>query len=76
MTIEGMGDCPKEVLLGLTMGQWPVQCFTVDAHATHWLGEDPNNRKLYRVRVINPVELEYIPPGDARLVPKNRAESA
>jgi hypothetical protein len=71
MTGEGTGVPPSELILGLTVGEWPVAAFTVDSHAIAWVQKDPGRRKLWKCQVVNPIELRYVPPGEARLVARN-----
>lgn len=73
MTVEGTGQLPKSIILGMTIGQWPVQAFTAEAHALDWIARDTDLRRLWRCTLVDPVELEYVPPGEARLVEKGES---
>lgn len=71
---DGSGRPPKQIILGLTIGQWPMVVFADDAsgraHALGWIAKDPDRRCLWACGVLNARELQYLPPGEARLVNK------
>lgn len=64
---------PQSIIIGLTKGEWPMIVFGNDkagrSQALHWIAEKPN-RRLWECGILNPRELEYIPPGEAKLVRK------
>lgn len=72
---DGTGRAPQSIILGLTIGEWPVMAFSNDAsgiaHATSWISEQPTKRRLWECTLINVRELEYVPPGEAKLVRKS-----
>lgn len=43
---EGLGKPPTEIILGLTIGEWPIQTFTLEVHAITWVGMDPKRRRV------------------------------
>lgn len=57
------------VYIGNERGTWPLYCFTNEAHAVHWVGES-EKRRVWVVDVNVLYEMEYVPPGEARLRPK------
>lgn len=72
---DGTGRPPGSIILGLTVGEWPMRTFSNNAsgkaHATAWIAEQPNKRRLWECTLINTQELEYVPPGEAKLVRKS-----
>jgi hypothetical protein len=61
---------PAELWLCKKEGEWPVQCFTNEAHVIWWLenGKDAMDRcHAWRVTLATATEVEYVPPGEAIL---------
>lgn len=69
---------PETLIIGMIDGQWPVQAFTVDAHALAWFqdGTDRpgNRRRLWRVTLTDATPLAIVPAVPARLVNKELDE--
>jgi hypothetical protein len=62
---------PLILWLGKKDGEWPVECFTSEAHVIAWLSQDGNSmlrrRHAWRVMLASATEVEYVPPGEAQL---------
>lgn len=67
-----MRDCPTELLIGITNGEWPVYAFENDRHAISFLNDptDGHRRRVWRVNLTVVNELEVLPPSEPRLIPK------
>lgn len=61
---------PGELIIGKQNGCWPVLAFVTESHAAAWLVQDRNDRRAWRVKVTDPVELALTEPQEPRLVPK------
>lgn len=55
---------PEDVIVGMVRGEWPVQLFTVDAHAIHWASslESGQTKYLWRARLTDLVPIEVHAP--------------
>ena len=65
---QRMWPFPETAIVGMQRGKWPVQIFTESGHALGWIEEEPDVRRLRRVRLLLVNEMRYIPPGPGRLV--------
>ncbi len=64
---------PDELYLGTTEGEWPVQAFTAEAHATGWLDGGPpgdHRRHVWKVHLDEVTEMVLTPPVPSRLTEK------
>lgn len=60
-----------EVWIGTIANEWPVRLFVLEAHAIAWADTaSPGRRRIWRATVTLGEELEYVPPGAARLISK------
>lgn len=59
----------EEVIVGIVRGEWPVHCFTVEAHAIHWAQDlkAGETKYLWRARLTDLVPVEVVPPPPAML---------
>ena len=55
---------PEQMWFGNIDGQWPIQCWEAEVHAMAWLrNAKPNERRrLWKARVVDPVEFEAVNP--------------
>lgn len=58
------------VYVGNERGTWPLVYLANETHAAGWMGENPDKRRLWVADVKVLYEVEYVPPGEARLRPK------
>ncbi len=68
---------PIEVYIGMTEGQWPIQIWTSASHATHWLGTshaEGRRKFVWKAKLTDLREMEYVPPGVATLVEKSEED--
>jgi len=59
-----MSGLPEEMWFGNVVGQWPVHCWESEGHAMAWLasaGVD-ERRRLWKAKVVDPVEFEAVNP--------------
>ena len=69
-----MTDLPEEIYIGVTDGLWPIEAWTNEGHATYWAGkqgQEGRRRHVFKVRLADIREMEYVPPGEARLAFKD-----
>lgn len=59
------------VYLGNERGAWPILVFPSETHATAWMEEDTDRRRVWVADVKVLYEVEYVPPGRAQLRPKD-----
>lgn len=78
MTLRGItkdwtpADGPEgTVYLGNERGTWPILVFPSETHAAAWVGKDPDRRRVWVADVKVLYEVEYVPPGQAQLRPKD-----
>lgn len=59
-----MNAIPEVMWFGNIDGQWPVYCWESDAQAMAWLakGGTEERRRLWKARVVDPVEFERVSP--------------
>lgn len=64
-----------QVWIGKQRNEWVVRLFVSEVHAIHWAAEDIQHRDIWQATITLGEELEYVPPGDARLKPKIRGQA-
>ncbi len=60
------------LIVGNQRGTWPLRLFSNEAHALHWVQEDPDTRQVWEVEVHIVHELCYVPPGKGSLIPGDK----
>lgn len=76
--MNGVGEIPETLLIGVEDHTWPVRIFTSDAAAIDWAegkgttdaGWTASHRHVFRVRLVDGEELVPTQPVDRTLIPK------
>lgn len=69
-----MTELPEEIYIGVTEGLWPIEAWTNERQAAYWAGkqdQEGRRRRVFKVRLADVREMEYVPPGEERLVLKD-----